>query len=213
MRFWVGVSAAFGAGAIIGVGIGKLLLEDSYKKNYEESVASMRRVLLAQKIDAETPALTEEELDVPLPIVIQPRGEGVSLEGGKIELRGQDWAGETKIIVDPGGPIASVSKIQEQVHNPYHQAVVAKGFASFAELDEEDYFDEGDGREKEQLTMVYSEDQPHFFQGNEEIEDWMDRVGGTIVDDMRKAVGDGNPVLYIRNNQTDVDYEVIFEQA
>jgi hypothetical protein len=204
MRFWVGVTSAFGAGTLIGIGIGKLLLEDKMKKEYEESVGAMRRVLLARKIDAETPVFTEAELDEPLPIVIQPRGEGVSLEGGKIELRGVDLPLETVLKLSDASASVPV--------NPYHKAVVEKGFVSFAELDEEDYFDEGDGREKEQITMVYSEDRPHFFQGNEEIEDWMDRVGGTIVDDMRKAVGDGNPVLYIRNNQTDVDYEVIFEQ-
>jgi hypothetical protein len=37
-------------------------------------------------------------------------------------------------------------------------------------------------------------------------------VGSTIVDDMRNAVREGTPVLFMRNNQTDTDYEVLFDQ-
>lgn len=205
MRFWVGVTAAFSAGTLIGAGLTRILVEGKLKKDYEESVASMRRVLLAQKIDAETPVFTEEELDDPLPIVIQPRGEGTALEGGMVELNPEyndSVATPTEI---------KIPAPQRPAVNPYHTPVDTGVVLSWAELDEEDYYEE-DGREKEQITMVYSDDMPHFFQGGEEIEDWMDRLGGTIVDDMRDKVREGETILYIRNNQTEVDYEVMFEQ-
>ena len=62
MRFWVGVSAAFGAGTLIGIGVGTLLVEEKLKKKYDEATAAHWRVVQAVKIDAETPALTEEDL-------------------------------------------------------------------------------------------------------------------------------------------------------
>lgn len=203
MRFWTGVIAAFGAGTLIGIGVGTLLVEDKLKKEYTEANASFRRALEAARIDAETPALNEEELDQPL-FLITRDSDGVALEGAAVQAADRYNGGET-IILD---------EVRESNTNPYHKPIVETSpqiYASYAELDEEDYYEE-DGRAKEQLTMVYVDNTPRFFSGGEEIEDWMERVGGTVVDDMRTAVGNGTPVLYIRNNQTDVDYEVLFDQ-
>lgn len=209
MRFWVGVSAAFAAGGLFGAGLTRILVEDKLKKEYEESVASMRRVLLAQKIDVETPVHSEEDLlRGDIPVVVQPRGDGTQLEGGPVEFadrikKNQEAPKQTFESVPP--------KPADPRTNPYHTPVVQTALVSYAELEEEDYYEE-DGRVKEQITMVYADDVPMFFQGNEQIEDWMERLGGTIVDDMRNSVREGNPIVYIRNNQTDVDYEVVFDQ-
>jgi len=197
MRFWVGVSAAFGAGTLIGIGVGTLLVEKKLKEEYAQATAAYWRVVQAVKIDAETPALTEEDL-----INIRPRGEGTTLEGGEIKL--------------PEQP-ATLMTAAPQTDNPYHTAVHQTAttgvYASYAELSEEDYQDD-DGRVKDQLTMVFSDGEPIFFHNGAELDIAvaMDMVGSTIVDDMRKTVGEGNPFLWIRNNQTDVDYEVVFEQ-
>lgn len=199
MRFWVGVSAAFGAGTLIGMGLGVLSVEKKLKKEYEEATAAHWRVVQAVKIDAETPALTEEDL-----IHIRHRDEGVTLEGGELVTP------EEKIVEPP-------FTVPPQTTNPYHRAVqptVGQGvYASYAELSEEDY-QEDDGRAKEQITMLYSDGEPVFFMNGAEVElsDAMDMVGSTIVDDMREAVREGTPYVWRRNNQTDVDYEVVFEQ-
>lgn len=201
MRFWVGVSAAFGAGTLIGIGVGTLLVEKKLKQEYAEATAAHWRVVQAVKIDAETPVHTEEELDV-VHLRPAPEAGSVVLEGGPITS-----VKEEKVVA-PVGPLP-------QTNNPYHTAVnrTNEVYASYAELSEEDY-QEDDGRVKEQLTMLFSDNEPIFFHNGQEIEtsDAMDMVGSTIVDDMRKAVGDGSPFLWIRNNQTEVDYEVIFEQ-
>ena len=204
MRFWVGVMSAFGAGTLIGIGLGTLMVEDKLKKEYVEANASFRRALEAARIDAETPAIDEKELDEPL-FLVKHDDNGFSMDS-PVEI-------EKVNLVDGRGKV--VTSIEEgPKKNPYHQAVEATSpqiYASYAELEEEDYYEE-DGRAKEQITMIYDNGVPRFFQSGEEIEDWMERVGGTVVDDMREAVRGGNPVLWIRNNQTDVDYEVLFEQ-
>jgi len=207
MRFWTGVSAAFGAGTLIGTVIGTLLVEKKLKAEYEAASASMRRAYEAASIDrmvSEMPALTEEDL-----IITHPTPEGTALEGG--EVKGFDFAENVEVQVP------EVVVKPTQTNNPYHTAVretASQGvYASYVELSEEDY-DEEDGRLKEHLTMLFSDGEPIFFKDSAEIEtsEVMDLVGSTIVDDMRNAVRDGNPIIYVRNAQTDIDYEVVFEQ-
>lgn len=205
MRFWIGVSAAFGAGTIIGVGLGSLLVEKKLEEKYDQATAAHWRVVQAVKIDRETPSLTEEDL-----INIHPR------DPETIELFQEGSEDPINRIQVPEETVPNVSTLP-QTDNPYHKAVQqtvnTTVYASYAELNEEDY-QEDDGRVKEQLTMVYSDNEPIFFMNGAEIEtsDAMDMVGSTIVDDMRKTVGEGLPFLWVRNNQTDVDYEVVFEQ-
>jgi len=104
-----------------------------------------------------------------------------------------------------------------QSDNPYHTAVrqtaEQSGYVTYVELSAEDY-DEDDGRLKEHITMLFSDGEPIFFKDSAELEvaEAMDLVGSTIVDDMRKSVREGNPIIYMRNAQTDIDYEVVFEQ-
>lgn len=206
MRFWVGTLSAAAAGLITGIGVGILLVEDKLKKEYEESTAATRRAYEAALINAKTeriidgPYATEEEVAV----LSEPLGEGsvlIAPEDGTLMEE------SVKIVDDKGATVTSI--------NPYHRSVAETSphlYASYAELEEEDYYEE-DGRVKEQITMIFTEGVARFFNNGEEIDDAFDRVGGTIVDDMRTAVNEGNPVIWIRNNKTDVDYEVLFEQA
>ncbi len=226
MRFWTGVSAAFGAGTLIGTVIGTLLVEKKLKAEYAESTASMRRAYEALKIDAETPALTEEDL-----IITHPTPEGTALEGFDVKSNESKVITEGKVVslsvdAEPNafGESIEVKQIDTDVvvkptqsDNPYHTAVRQTaeqgGYVTYVELSAEDY-DEDDGRLKEHITMLFSDGEPIFFKDSSELEvaEAMDMVGSTIVDDMRKSVREGNPIIYMRNAQTDIDYEVVFEQ-
>lgn len=200
MRFWVGVSSAFGAGVIIGIGAGILLTEKKLKEEYLESTKSYRRALEAARIDAETPVNLESDL-----VHLQPHNPDA------VQL--QEWSGES--INDKPSLMAITDKGPHPA-NPYWDAKAVAGevnILAYAELNEDDWED-ANGNRKEQLTMIYSDNEAIFFKDGEEIElsDAMDMVGGTIVDDMREAVREGRPVVWVRNNQTDTDFEVIFEQ-
>lgn len=206
MRFWVGVTAAFGAGAIIGGVVGQAIQREKLQKSYELSVASQRRAWEAARINDETPV----DLSDGMVHVVRHDPEGTRLEGGVIDDKIDD-----KIDV----PIAPVLEIPlqdgQKPPNPYWDSrAVDQGpgfMVSFAQLESEDYY-EDDGRDKQQITMVFVDGAPQFFQEGEEIDNAFDLVGGTIVDDMRASVQQGDPILWIRNNQTEIDYEVIFEQ-
>jgi len=205
MRFWVGVSAAFGAGTIIGIGLGTLLVEKKLKEEYKEATASHWRAVQAAKIDAETPELDEVDL-IHIRPTVQTEDGTIMLEGGPIQSVKEEVPETVEVLVKP-----------TQTDNPYHTAVrqtPSNGvYASYTVLSEEDYYDE-DGRVKEQITMLFSDNEPIFFMNGAELEvaTAMDMVGSTIVDDMRNSVRSGSPIIYMRNNQTEVDYEVLFEQ-
>lgn len=213
MRFWVGTVSAAAAGLITGIGVGILLVEDKLKKEYEESTAATRRAYEAALINAKTeriidgPYATEDEVAV----LSEPLGEGsVQISMGETEDDGTLMEDTVKVVDGTG----KVIDFKEPSANPYHRSVAETSphlYASYAELDEEEYMEE-DGRVKDQITMIYTDGTPRFFNNGEEIDDALDRVGGSIVDDMRKAVNEGNPIIWVRNNKTDVDYEVIFEQ-
>ena len=221
MRFWTGVTAAFGAGTLIGTVLGTLLVEKKLKAEYAESTASMRRAYEALKIDAETPALTEEDL-----IITHPTPEGTALEGGDVTILKNAEVRNLSLDAEPNafGETIEVKPIDTDVvvkptqsDNPYHTAVRQTaeqgGYVTYVELSAEDY-DEDDGRLKEHITMLFSDGEPIFFKDSAELDvaEAMDLVGSTIVDDMRKSVREGNPIIYMRNAQTDIDYEVVFEQ-
>lgn len=204
MRFWVGVTAAFGAGAILGGAVGQAILRDKLQKEYESSVASQRRAWEAARINDETPVdLSSGEIHI---VAHDP--SGTRLEGGALV---DEIDPNHNVVALPEIPLAEGQKAS----NPYWDSrAVDQGpgfMVSFAQLDAEDYYDE-DGRDKQQITMVFVDGAPQFFQEGEEIDNAFDLVGGTIVDDMRESVRNGEPILWIRNNQTEIDYEVSFEQ-
>jgi hypothetical protein len=107
--------------------------------------------------------------------------------------------------------------------NDYHKAMsatetdtdlfVAGGINDYgiSYLEEEEYMEE-DGRFKGQITIVMEDTQPSFFMNGNQISDWDQRVGDSILVDFHKLVPPGiPPVLYVRNHRTDEDYEVLRE--
>lgn len=205
MRFLVGVSAAFAAGGLIGAGLGIILTEDKFRKEYQESAASMRRAMeLAREVheDVEEPAETEEDL-------VAVTGEVAEL----VEIKGEEVndSGPKNLFDDAGG-LAGLNDFGPQDTNPYHQAVEYGDGPSFTIIEEEDYQDE-DGNHKGQITITMDDQIPVFFENGTEIRDWADKIGDTILRDFYTKCPPGKEqVLFVRNNQTDTDYEVIYEQ-
>lgn len=206
MRFWVGVSAAFGAGTLIGIGLGAILTEDKFRKEYKESTASFQRAmeLVHKAPQSEPPAESEEELvrsddkklDVTITVDTEKFAEGV--EKAKEEVH--------NITGLPA------SEFKPQAENPYHVAL-EKPAASWTYLEAEDY-EEEDGRYKGQITILPDDEtqQPIFIENGIQISNWEEKIGGSILRDFYTMVKPGQaPVLYVRNNVTDEDYEVIRE--
>lgn len=213
MRFLVGVSSAFGAGALIGIGLGILLTEDKLRKEYLESTASYRRAMEMARKPAEAPVETEEELvfynhnhDEPLMTTKQVSPDGLTV----------------------GVPMKDADKttFKPKDVNPYHTAVetaqennleplIEGGVHDYAiaYIDEEEYHEE-DGRYKGQIIVLMDETNPIFFHEGVSITDWDERVGDSILLDLHKhGQRTGQPpVLYVRNHKTDEDYEVLTDQ-
>lgn len=212
MRFWVGVTAAFGAGGILGVIAGIVMTEEKCRAEYKESAASYRRAMEAVRIDkmvGEVPAETE----------------GALLEGGPVT---EVDRGDNIVHLDGSGHIFSpeTTAFTPAAVNPYHKAVEAietpvEMFVDGGVNDygvsyiEEEEFEEDDGRYKGRISMVMNEaNVPTFFLDGTSIEDWDVRLGDSIIVDFnRHAIQHPGSatVLYVRNHKTDEDYEVVLE--
>lgn len=205
MKPWMVLSIAFGTGTLVGGVFGYLVAKSQLDQGYAESTAAYRRAVEAFRINAETPVIHEEHLENEPVVLVQHDDEGVQLEGGSIYIPAEEHiAPVTNLVIKPASA---------NIYHPLPVAPPIDAIDRYKELYDEDYY-EDDGRDKEQLTMLYSDGEALFFQNGQEIDlhHAMTLVGGSIVDDIRKAVGEGNPVVYVRNMQTDTDYEVIFEQ-
>ena len=199
MRFWVGVVSAFGAGLGIGAGLWSVLREEQLKKEYKESTESfMRAIRLAQK--TEVHVHVKEDEDIPLQEVV-PRNPGNPAT---------DFV--ARAVGDPI-KVTEVENFKPEDENPYHQAV-AQPQPSWTYLEQEDYEDDDD-RVKRQITIMPGDDgmTPVFVMDDIEIADWEERIGSNILRDFYSLVPpDVVPaVLYVRNNVTQEDYEVIRE--
>ena len=199
MRFWVGVISAFGAGLGIGAGLYGVLKEEQLKKEYKESTESfMRAIRLAQK--TEVHVHVKEDEDIPLQEVV-PRNLGNPAT---------DFV--ARAVGDPI-KVTEVENFKPEDENPYHQAV-AQPQPSWTYLEQEDYEDDDD-RVKRQITIMPGDDgmTPVFVMDDIEIADWEERIGSNILRDFYSLVPpDVVPaVLYVRNNVTQEDYEVIRE--
>jgi hypothetical protein len=189
MRFFVGVTSAFGAGLLIGLGLGAILTEEKFRKEYEESAASMRR---AREMTVEQPK--EEPQD-------EPRPEKVVAEQ-TITTR----------VVDSTQSIEDYKPAED---NPYHHTVQEMNDTrgDFTYLTEDDYHQDDDGFTKSQIVVMMDGSEPIFIENGAQIKDWEEKVGSRILGDFYQLIPPGEPqVLYIRNNLTDVDYEVFRDQ-
>lgn len=206
MRFFVGVSAAFAAGGLIGAAIGVILTEDKYRKEYQEAAASMRHAMeLARVINAEvveTPAETEEELD---------EGETILVSPDAIEVPEEQEADKP---YDAAGGLVAIEDFKPSHVNPYHEAVHALDQdPTWSYIEEEEYQDD-DGNDKSQITIIMDEHNPIFLENGGQIGDWAEKIGDNILRDFYVlAPPSETQVLFVRNNTTDTDYEVIKEIA
>jgi hypothetical protein len=193
MRFFVGVTSAFGAGILIGLGLGAILTEEKYRKEYEESAASMRRAReMELKDNSSAHIIGNVEVRSWGPVVDNP---DPSIGVHPIEE------------VKPVDSTQSVEDFTPQRENPYHQAL-SEPNAHFVYLTEEDYMEE-DGRTKNQIIVLMDDERPLFLENGGEIRDWEDKIGEHILRDMYTMIPPGEPpVLYVRNMLTDEDYEV-----
>lgn len=195
MRAWVGALGAFVAGTGLGVIYASVTIEAKVRREYEESAAMRERAYdLAEKYAPEAETPEEEELDTPLEIdlsSIESPDQGVFT--GTIDYK----------------PLES---------NPYHtppQILDEQGseveLQMIQYIDEEEYR-EDDGRAKVLLTFVGDGTDVHFFEDGVQIDDWKDRIGESFLVDFQRLVPyQGDPVVFVRNQRSDEDFEVIRE--
>jgi hypothetical protein len=195
--YWIGVACAGAAGLLVGFAAGAAAVEEKVRRRYEDAARTRHEAMrLAEEIQRKRLGddLDYKDLSVP---------EGEPLQAG----------GEIQVF--QGGDFTPADT------NPYHRSLQANEtpVEAFVEggvndygisyIEEEEYY-EDDGRNKEQITIVIQDFGPLFFMHGEQIEDWDERVGDSIVVDMLKH-GVTNQ-LFVRNHKTDEDYEVIREE-
>lgn len=199
MRFFVGVTSAFGAGILLGMGLGAILLEDRTRKKYEESMRSHRRAI---EMAREAPVPAEPKTDV----FEVPQGKQLNLNEGPVE----QFHAPANVVKTKG----DTADFTPGTENPYHVAVddPSDPRPTFIYLTEED-FEQDDGRAKNQIAILMDGQQPVFIENGGEIRDWEEKIGMHVLRDMYALCPPGErPVLYIRNVQRDEDYEVVVEQ-
>lgn len=206
MRFLVGVASAFGAGGLIGVGLGIILTEEKYRREYQESTRSFMNVMKMARTPSSTvveaPKETEDELlddfDIDFNQVAVSR-EVIQFDATK-----------TNFVPADTNPYHTAISAEETDVDLFVSSGVNKYGVSY--IEEEEY-EEEDGRDKLQITIVMDEHNPIFIMEGAEIRDWDERIGDSILVDFYKHVPPGaSPVLYVRNHKTDEDYEVVREQ-
>jgi hypothetical protein len=196
--YWIGVVCAGAAGLLVGFAAGAAAVEEKVRRRYEDAARTrMEAMRIAETMQANRQTFMDEALQ---PI---QKTEGEPLQAG----------GEIQVFQGGGFTPADT--------NPYHRSLQANEtpVEAFVEggvndygisyIEEEEYY-EDDGRNKEQITIVIQDFGPLFFMHGEQIEDWDERVGDSIVVDMLKH-GVTNQ-LFVRNHKTDEDYEVIREE-
>jgi hypothetical protein len=189
-RYWVGVAAALGVGGILGFIVGKASAIDEARAEEKANFEGLKNAY-------------ELALD------LRKKNE-MAVVGGQIMVPEQEV------------PLASAMvMMNEPVQNDYHKAIAAveTPIDVFVEggvndygisyIEEEEYLEE-DGRNKSKIDIIMDEHQPLFLMDGQQIDDWDQRLGDSILVDFYKLVPPGvDPVLYVRNHRTDEDYEVV----
>jgi len=186
VRFFVGVSAAFSAGTLIGVALGIILSEEKQKAKYTEATGSFIRAMELAR-SQEPPKVVEIDDGIELTDILPKR----EVPATAIKQ-------------------ADVEDFKPKESNPYHEAK-SNPAPSWTYLEQEDYEDD-DGRFKGQIIIMPNEEgQAVFVENDIEISDWETKIGSNILRDFYALVPPNSnpPVLYVRNNLTDEDYEVI----
>lgn len=198
---------AFAGGALLGGGITAIVMEKARRDEVVYQFIECERDHAVNEVEA--PAETEEELGEPIT--------------GLDEILATPISIVTRLGDDQVIPDQRVGDEDKDTKNPYHVAVAATVVPTPIEtfvagdvnefgmsyLEEEDFLDE-DGRMKNRIDIFITDGSPIFVLEGEQIEDWADRIGANILLDMYKLVPPGlDKILYVRNNRTDEDYEVV----
>lgn len=208
---------AAAGGLIAGCGIGWILTigysERQAQTKYAEAAKMQRNALeraASMNVNLNPVAVKMETDGVEGEVIQTPDAEIVPIFGNK-KIKGSDSvfkinasALDTKndyhrIIAETPDPV-------EVVKEPFVAGSVHDYGVSY--IEEEEYDDTEDGLEKAQIVILM--DEPPIFQMNGVVvENWDEMIGGSILVDFYKRCPPGTePVLWVRNHRTGIDYEV-----
>lgn len=200
---WTAVAGAFVAGCGVGAAVVRTLMEKE-----ERGTTVYQYIECARDHNVgEAPVATEEELSTPLEKKLSTPISEITDHNGD------------QLLVVPAQRVDPEALVPDE--NPYHKAIAATetpvdvfvggGINDYgvSYIEEEDYLDE-DGRFKGKIDIMMDDHNPIFLMEGEQITDWDQRVGDSILVDFYKLVPPGaDEVLYVRNHRTDEDYEVV----
>lgn len=210
MRLSPDAMAGLVGGGLIGFSAAYLALENRFRKVYE-----LKAKDLQQTYEFVKSLNTQKQFEMEDAIA--------SMENEEAEPEVQKP--DLKLVQAPeDGTIMVTPLQQEPVQNAYHRALAAtetpvEKFVDGAINDygvsyiEEEEYQDDDGRLKEQILVYMDEYNPVFTEAGIPIDDWAEKIGDSIIVDFYRLVPPGvDPVLYVRNHRTGVDYEVIRQE-
>lgn len=203
---------AFAGGALVGFGAAYIALENRFGKHYAEMEAANRRAYEKAALfkDVERP----ERVDYGNPEEGAVKSEPLVPEG-QVTLFDDFDPQRNLSAYDPGLTAENIkndyARLVDSIGTPTEDFVAGIPNAyGISYIEEEEYEDDGDGREKFNVTLIMDETNPIFLLDGEPMEDYADRIGDSILVDMFTHCPPGTPpVLYVRNHKRHEDYEVI----
>lgn len=186
----------------IGYFAGVLATKEKAKAEYEESARSYRRAMeMTREPVGEAPVDSEVDLEIDFgrtkPVVDHVEGVAIT-----VELHDPVTAAYEPLTRNP------YHATQQEIDKPRVEFSSEPNDAGISYIDEEEYLEE-DGRFKGSVVIVMSAEEPTFFMDGTLVADWEHMLGASIVQDFIAMVPPGpNPILYVRNHNTDSDYEL-----
>lgn len=221
--YWVGVSAALGVGGLIGSAITALVLEGRYRDRYIKDQESMSRTMFEfQKLHelkkAETPSDEPADFEPDAEWVAELRRK-LRQEVDEVVLLGEGDFVDTievhtdespdpymRIVSDVAQFPAEADTVKEEL-NDFAGDVLTGDFAHYIDREE---FESDDTRVKCLVEMHFVAGELHFLCDSEPMDDWSDRLGPNILPDFFTQLSpDDEQVLYVRNERTGEDFEVV----
>lgn len=232
MSYWAGVAAAAAAGTIVG----GLFVRIAANKEIEEAREQLRvtqRFIDNHRCVDNLPTQTEGELIDPDTLGEETKFDLMTHDGKvimehktsappeetleQVRLR----ASLSDVPVQPTAEDINQAEADPNAGNRYSKALeldetkteifVDGGINDYgvSYLEQEDYEDE-DGRPKYRIDLIMDNSDAIFLMDGEQIHDWDQRLGDSILVDFYKHVPPGTDgILYVRNHRTDEDYEVV----
>ena len=222
---------AFASGVAVGVIATRALLEKKLREDMYLNITSIENAynsaialrdardtlhVLADQQDFDD--IADHDVNVMADHFANNRDNSVDDDGvvTKVDLKGDHE------VPDYLGSVNVTKAENEATKNAYHKAVEAMEtpVETFVDggvndygvsyIEEEDFLDSDDGRFKGHIEIILGGNEPTFMMDGEEIDDWDERVGDSILVDMFNRCPPGtSDALYVRNHRTDEDYEVV----